>query len=350
MFNRKKIVLLSLFVSLISLGQNEKLQYNIHTISFYNVENLFDAIDDPLTRDDDRTPEGRDRWTEDIYQKKLQNTAQVIGQIGYQTTRNAPVIMGLCEVENRKVLDDLIQEPILKRFNYGIIHFESPDERGIDVALLYQKEYFIPTSFNKHTLFLRDEEGERDFTRDQLVVAGEIDKEELHFIVNHWPSRSGGQERSEPLRIKAAKLNQRIFDSILYVKPNSKVITMGDFNDNPTNKSIKSILKTVSSKEQAISTNSLYNPLEKAHKQGLGTSCYRDQWDVLDQMIFSPSWLPANDHSWFLKKVGIFNKSFLINPKGRYKGYPFRSFAGGKFTNGYSDHYPVYAYIVKLIE
>ena len=341
------ILILFLFFGHALCGQNP---YEIHTISFYNVENLFDAVDDPLTDDDDRTPNGKDRWTEDIYLQKLANTAHVIQQIGNPTTQGAPAIIGLCEVENRKVLEDLIREPALRDFDYGIIHFESPDERGIDVALLYRKAFFVPEHFRKHVLYLYDHNRERDFTRDQLVVTGFLGGERIHVLVNHWPSRSGGQARSAPYRLRAAKLNKRIIDSIQRLEPTAKILSMGDFNDDPIDDAFKDVLQTIGNKKQAIDQQKLFNPMERLFKNGYGSSSYRDRWHMLDQIYMTHAWLNPAQHTWQFWQAHVFQPSFLINSKGRFKGYPFRSFAGGQFTNGYSDHFPVYTYVVRRAE
>lgn len=225
--NMSKLVpyLLTIFLggSLV-FSQNE---FEVATIAFYNVENSFYTIDDPNTLDDDRTPTGKDQWTVDVYTKKLHNLAFVISQVGRKVSSTAPVIVGLCEVENRRVLDDLIRQRSLSQIDYGVIHYDSPDERGIDVALLYKKDVFIPQSFRKHLLVLYNQKGERDFTRDQLVVSGFLGGERLSLIVNHWPSRSSGRARSEPYRLRAAQLNRRIIDSIQQLEPDAKIISMG---------------------------------------------------------------------------------------------------------------------------
>ena len=221
----------------------ENKTYKIRTIAFYNVENLFDTENDSLTFDDDRTPGGKDQWTNDRYEKKIANISKVLSEIGVGISKTSPDIIGLCEVENKSVVEDLIHHENLNDKNYGVIHFDSPDERGIDVALLYKKSVFIPNSFKSHRLLLFNDSGFRDYSRDQLVVSGFLDDEEVHFIVNHWPSRSGGEARSRPNRIAAAKLNKRIIDSIAKLDSDSKIISMGDFNDDPINDSFKKILR-----------------------------------------------------------------------------------------------------------
>jgi endonuclease/exonuclease/phosphatase family metal-dependent hydrolase len=326
----------------------EKKTYKVNTIAFYNVENLFDYEDDPITFDDDRTPDGKDHWTEEIYKAKLVNMAKVIAEIGSDVTGTSPAIIGVCETENRRVLEDLVnQEPLLQK-DYGIIQFDSPDRRGIDVALLYQKKLFTPTNYKAHELLIYDDNDvtKRIYTRDQLLVSGMLDGEKIHVIVNHWPSRSGGEARSRSKRIKAAKLNKQIIDSLYSEDPYAKIITMGDLNDDPTSPSVKEILMTKNNRED-LKMKDLYNPMEDMHKKGLGTLAYRDGWNLFDQTIVSSELMKKDYSSYRFYQAGIYNKSYLANPKGRYKGYPYRSYADGGFTGGYSDHFPVYIYLIK---
>lgn len=337
-----------LFVSTFVFGQGNK-NYEVLTIAFYNVENLFDTLNDPNTRDDARTPEGRDRWTEDIYALKVKNTAKVLAEIGRETTNQPPAVIGLCEVENKQVIVDVLNDPLLKPYNYGIVHIDSPDERGIDVALIYQKKHFLPISFKNHALRLFDKDGTRDYTRDQLLVYGMLEKEPVYVLVHHWPSRSGGQKRSEPNRIDAAALNKKLVDSVLQQNPKAKIINMGDFNDEPTNTSVADVLQTTDKKRKALKNNLLYTPMMAFYKQGIGTYCYRGNWNVLDQIHVSGGLLKDKKNGWQFWKAGIYNKPFLINKEGRYKGYPFRSFAGGRFLGGYSDHFAVYAYLIREV-
>lgn len=338
--------LLCFLCATFSFSQSEK-EYRINTIAFYNVENLFDYEDDPITFDDDRTPAGADHWTQEIYEAKLLGMARVISEIGEDVTGTSPAVIGVSEIENRRVLEDLLNQKGLVEKNYGIVHFDSPDRRGIDVALLYQKKLFIPTGYKAFELFLYDnnDKTKRVYTRDQLLVSGMLDGEKIHFIVNHWPSRSGGEALSRPKRLKAAQLNKHIMDSLFSEEPYAKIITMGDFNDDPINASVKEILKTKSEKED-LKLRELYNPMEDMYKKGMGTLAYRDAWNLFDQIIIS-SELAKNDYSSYrFYKAGIFNKNYLATPSGQYKGYPFRSFANG-FTGGYSDHFPVYIYLIK---
>ncbi len=341
-------VIIFVLSPLMILFSQEKKTYKVNTIAFYNVENLFDTEDDPITYDDDRTPNGKDHWTEEIYKDKLKNMAKVISEIGFDVTKNAPALIGVAEIENRKVLEDLANEPVLLPKDYGIVHFDSPDRRGIDVALLYQKSLFRPVNTSVHELLIYNngEEKKRVYTRDQLLVSGYLDGDLIHVIVNHWPSRSGGEARSRFKREKAAALNKKIIDSLLDIDPYAKVITMGDLNDDPDNDSVKKVLGAKSEKED-VKLKGLYNPMYNMSKKGIGSLAWRDSWNLFDQIIISKGLLDKDFNSYKYYKAGVFNKNYLANPRGRYRGYPYRSFANGAYTGGYSDHFPVYIYLIK---
>lgn len=344
----KTSLLIVLILTITTVFSQEKKAYKVNTVAFYNLENLFDTENDPLTYDDDRTPDGKDHWTEEIYQDKLKNMAKVMAEIGAEVSGSAPTIIGVCETENRKVLEDLVNQETLVEQDYGIIQFDSPDRRGIDVALLYKKKLFTPTHYKAKELLIYDDndKSKRVFTRDQLVVSGMLDGEKIHLIVNHWPSRSGGEKRSRSKRIKAAKLNRQIIDSIFSDDPYAKIITMGDFNDDPTNPSVKDHLNA-KRKANNLDIKELYNPMEDLAKQGYGSLAYRDSWNLFDQIIISTELTKKDFSSYRFYQAGIYNKTYLVNAHGRYKGYPYRSFASGSYTGGYSDHFPVYIYLVK---
>ena len=343
---KTKTIVLIVFL-LTFAGQAQK-QYNIRALAFYNVENLFDTENDSLTFDDDRTPEGKDGWTQIRYKQKVANIAKVLSQIGSVTTQTSPDIIGLCEIENKKVLEDLVSHPNLQKMNYGIVHFDSPDERGIDVALIYKRAVFLPTSFHSRRLLLQNIDGERDYTRDQLVVGGLLDDEQIYCIVNHWPSRSGGVARSKPKRLAAAKLNKRIIDSILEIDQSAKIISMGDLNDDPINDSHRKILKT-NGNQKNLEENDLFNPMEKLFSKGIGSLAYRDKWNLFDQIYFTANLLEKEGGSYRFWKANVFTATYLFSKKGKYKGYPFRTYAGGNYTGGYSDHFPVYMHLIKPI-
>lgn len=347
--NAKYLLIFAFVLSpLFTILSQEKKTYKVNTIAFYNVENLFDTLDDPITYDDDRTPNGKDHWTEEIYKDKLKNMAKVISEIGADVTKNAPAILGVAEIENRKVLEDLANEPVLLPKDYGIVQFDSPDRRGIDVALLYQKSLFRPVNTSVHELLIysNNDAKKRVYTRDQLLVSGYLDGDLIHVIVNHWPSRSGGEARSRYKREEAAALNKKIIDSLFDIDPYAKIITMGDLNDDPDNDSVKKVLGAKSEKKD-VKLKGLYNPMYNMSKKGIGSLAWRDSWNLFDQIIVSKGLLDKDYSSYRYYKAGVFNKNYLANPRGRYKGYPYRSFANGAYTGGYSDHFPVYVYLIK---
>jgi hypothetical protein len=337
------------FIVIFSVQAQKDRKFKAHTIAFYNVENLFDTIND-TTKLDERSPIMEMKFNrEEVYEKKVKNMARVISEIGADISKNTPAIIGLAEVENRQVVDDLANDSALLHKDYGVVHFDSPDARGIDVALMYQKSLFRPLSTSNHELKIYDDiTRKRIYTRDQLLVSGELEGDLIHIIVNHWPSRRGGEARSRPKRVAAAKLNKRIIDSLQAIDPYAKIFTMGDLNDDPTNTSVKDVLKAKKDKED-VKLKGIYNPMESFFKQGLGSNAYRDAWSLFDQIMITKPLLEKDFSSFRFFKAGIFNKQYLTNKKGRYRGYPLRSFADGGFTNGFSDHFPVYVIVIKEV-
>jgi len=344
------MLILILSSSIMSINAQKKMakKYTIRTIAFYNLENLFDTIND-VTKNDEASPmmeikENRSK----IYWDKIDHMASTIAQIGQEKTRTSPAIIGVSEIENRAVLEDLIKSKHLKKEGYGIVHYESPDKRGIDVALLYQQRYFKPIfhqSFNPNIY----RNNRKIYTRDQLLVSGYLDDEMVHLIVNHWPSRGGGEAKSRPLREKAAYQNTKIIAQIREKDPRAKIFIMGDFNDDPINSSFKKVLKTKGKKKE-VQDGDIYNPYEELFKRGFNTLGYRDNINLFDQILISSTVVDTGEKEYStykLFKAMIFNKRFLTTRKGKYKGYPFRSFSFANYTGGYSDHYPVYMYLIK---
>jgi len=310
------------------------------TIAFYNVENLFDIVDDSLVFDEARTPKGYYRWTESRYVKKIGNLAAVISNIGAAERGTAPDLVGLCEIENAGVLQDLIEHPVLKISNYGVVHEDSPDERGMDVAFIYKQDSFDPFAYASHTLELQDDELHRDRTRDQLAVTGWLNDTFIGCIVNHWPSRRGGQTRSAPFRLRAAQLNRKIVDSLRIEHPEILIFNMGDFNDNPSDTSMEYILRP-----HYLENADLYNPMNVLYRKGYGTLAYRDRWSLFDQILIDTKLIADLASALTLFRVGIYNPAELVTPKGRYKGYPFSTYSGGRYQGGVSDHFPVYVIV-----
>ncbi|MCG8477304.1 MAG: endonuclease/exonuclease/phosphatase family protein [Cytophagales bacterium] len=325
----------------------QKQQVKAGIVAFYNFENLFDTLDTENVRDTEFSPLGKKKWNTAKYRKKLSNLEQVISSIGKDDLGEAfggPAVLGVAEIENRSVLEDVVAMPKLSKKNYKIVHYDSPDKRGIDVALLYDPSVFTVT--NSRAVPFRMEGKDDFYTRDQLVVSGVFDGDPLHIIVNHWPSRRGGEKRSRPLRNAAADLTRSLADSILAADAGAKIIIMGDLNDDPVNTSVVEHLKA-KGKVKNMKAGDFYNPFMKYYRNGIGTLAWNGSWNLFDQHILSPGLLNREQGGYFFYKAKIFRKGYLLNKEGRYKGAPFRTFGGSNFLGGYSDHLPTYLILVK---
>ena len=321
--------------------------YEVACVGFYNVENLYDTINEPEVNDDDFTPKGSYRWNSKRYAEKLDRLAEVISLMGSEYTPDGPAIIGLAEVENKAVVYDLTQHTRIKNRAYSIVHYDSPDKRGIDVAFMYQPKYFKVESSSTHKLVIPN----RDdfFTRDMLLVSGQFMGERMHFIVAHWPSRRGGEKRSSPLRQAAGQLAKSIIDSISSSEgSNAKVIFMGDLNDDPVNKSVKLHMKSTGQINEIV-PECMFNPFEELYKKGIGTLAWQDAWNLFDQIILTPAFA-LNKSAFHFYRAVVFNKPFLVQKDGRFKGYPWRSYAGGSYQGGYSDHFPTYVLLKRKVE
>lgn len=325
----------------------QKKNYQVGVVAFYNFENLFDTEDDPYKNDEEFTPDGAYHYTTEIYQQKLHNLATVLQQLGTDKTPDGPAIIGTAEIENGKVLTDLANQPEIKERNYQYVWFDGPDPRGIDVAMLYNPKYFKVLSARPIRVSLSNTGG-KELTRDILYVNGIFVSDTIHVLVNHWPSRRGGESATAGKRAIVASMNKQIADSLVKINPNSKILIMGDLNDDPVDNSVTKFLGAKKEKATTKLTE-LYNPWADFYKQGVGTLGYNDSWNLFDQIIISGSLLNPKETSWKYYKAEIFNKDFLIENFGRYKGYPHRSFSGTTWINGYSDHLPVMVYLVKEI-
>lgn len=395
----KKSLSLPLIISLIFVSSlySQKKEYQAATIGFYNLENLFDVYpsaglvdgnldpqdqfyhtsikieDIPSVANDtvdckcrlteknlkgkkvirelilqnEFSPDGPKAWTKERYNQKLKNLSKVISEIGSDVTKTAPVVVGVVEVENREVMEDLINQEVLKPYNYGVVHYNSWDKRGIDVGLIYQKNRFIVQHTQKYELEVYNTNGYRDYTRDILRVDGLLDGEKIHFIVNHWPSRRGGEAASSPKREAAGALLKEIFDEIRKNDPEAKIIAMGDFNDDPVNNSMKTALGAKGNKNK-IKKGDIFNPMYDMFEKGFGTLAYRDGWNLFDQIVTSHSLVGNEYKSYQMYKTEIFSPLYLINKEGKYKGYPNRMYGGDTYrSDGYSDHFPVYTILLR---
>ncbi len=306
-----------------------------YRVAFYNVENLFDTEDDPVKLDEDFTPGGKQNWTEERYQTKLDRLSQVFERM------NWPTWIGLAEIENARTLADLAAKMDDKGPVYQFAHFESPDLRGIDVALLYQPGLFtiLASSFIRMDF---PNDPEPNYTsRDILQVTGLTQTgDTLHFFVNHWPSRRDGEAVSESRRVRAATFLKDAVGKILGENPRAKIVIMGDFNDEPGNKSITETLYAQTLTDKPVQ-GTLYNCFAKAKKDGLGTYCYRGDWNMLDQIITSCE-LVCNTGSLIAANPTIFKEDFMLYDDPKSGKLPNRTFGGTRYFGGYSDHLPVY--------
>ncbi len=390
------LVLVFLFISNFTIAQEN--QFQAATVGFYNVENLFDIYpsaglidgnkdyqdefyhinikreDIPkydtidckcrLTEEnlkgkkvirqliliDEFTPDGPKAWDETKYNQKLKNLSKVISEMGADVTGTAPVVVGLAEVESREVIEDLIAMPLLQPFNYGIVHYNSLDKRGIDVGLIYQKDRVVVTKTHKYELEVYNTNNRRDYTRDILRVDALLDGEPMHFLVNHWPSRSGGEAASSHKREAAAELMLSIFNEIREENKDAKIIAVGDFNDDPNSPSIKEVLKSVD-KKRKVRDGDIFNATGSMFEKGFGTLAYRDGWNLFDQILTSSSLVGDDYDSYQLYRTEIFSPLYLVSREGSYKGYPNRMYGGDTYNaNGYSDHFPVYSILLRKVK
>ncbi|MBP6334103.1 MAG: endonuclease/exonuclease/phosphatase family protein [Bacteroidia bacterium] len=338
---RKSLLLICLCLFLQSSGFAQKSTYKVAIVSFYNLENLFDTINDPNINDEEFLPEGKKNYNGEVYLDKLSHLSDVISQIGIDRSPDGPAILGVSEIENKEVLIDLAATPKLKNRNYKIVHHHSPDKRGIDVALFYNPKYFKPTYDESLFVELFDSDSTPRLTRDVLYVAGMMDGELIHLFVNHWPSRSGGEEVSAPGRAKAASVCKAKIDSITAVNPDAKIIVMGDLNDDPVSPSVAVVLGSKGDKDK-VKRGGLYNPWVTPYKDGIGTLAYNDSWNLFDQIIISSGFLDKTKDGYFYAESHIFSKPWMKQTSGQYKGYPKRTYNFDNYIAGYSDHFPTF--------
>jgi hypothetical protein len=342
-----RTLLLLLFSGLyLSTSFAQKTEYKVGLIGFYNLENLFDTINDPNINDEEFLPNGVKNYTGAVYLDKLNRLASVISKIGTDLSPDGLSIIGDAEIENENVLRDLVNEPQLKSRNYHFVHYDSPDERGIDVALLYNPKYFTPVYSQPLPVHLMNTDSTERKTRDVLFVYGKYDGEDLFIFVNHWPSRRGGEEASAPHRANAAKVCKQKIDSITALNPEAKIIVMGDLNDDPVDPSVAVVLGAKGDRTQ-VSKGGLFNPWLDYYKKGIGTLAYNDSWNLFDQIIVSAGLLDRSQGGYFFHKAEIFSRPWMLQTSGRYKGYPKRTYDFNNYMAGYSDHFPTYIVLLK---
>ncbi|WP_285269527.1 endonuclease [Kaistella rhinocerotis] len=300
---------------------------------------------------DDFTVNGPKNWDTKKYNQKLGNIARVISELGRQYTNDNPAVVGLLEVENRQVVQDIIKQPLLAKSNYGIVHYNSYDARGIDIALIYQKGRLKVTETYSKDVKIFNDEGRRSYTRGVLVVKGFLDGERVGIFLNHWPSRSGGEAATIARRAAAAKVLKEEMDKARAEYPEIKLFAMGDFNDDPVSPSLKKHLGAVGEPSQLSEKTPYYNLMYKLYKAGVASLAYRDAPNLFDQIIISKN-LYSTDKltkTYSLYKAEIYAPSYLVNPSGQWKGYPLRSWDGDRFTNGFSDHFPAVSVVQREV-
>lgn len=307
------------------------------TIAFYNLENLFDVFDDRHTHDNAFLPTSFKKWTPKRYDNKINKLGIAISNIGKKETGKHPAIIGLAEVENAKVIEDLIASKDLKDCNYSFVHYDSLDERGIDVALIYDTTAFKVSASEPFTIHLTRDNGEPDYTRDILLVSGFLDGEMIHIIVNHWSSRREGVKETEPKRIASSQKVGEIMDNLRQENEDAKIIVIGDFNDDPSSTSVKRLVEHYN----------LFNPMETLRSFNRGSTNHRRQWNLFDQILFSTNFFENSKDEFEYSSANIFDEDFLKLFNGKFKGTPFRTYVGKKYKGGYSDHFPVYAIFKK---
>ncbi|MEA4935502.1 MAG: endonuclease [Paludibacter sp.] len=335
----KKVLLLALLCAIIQCMAGETKEKSLFRVMSYNVENYFDCVDDSLTKDEEYLPGNMRGWNNNRYVQKQANIARVIVAVGGWT---APALVALCEVESRKAMIDLTRYSTLSNLRYAFVHYESPDVRGVDVALLYQPDDFHLIESKPVRISFQNER--KSSTRDILYACGRVPSgDTLYVFVCHFPSRLGGEMESANKREKTAVVLRQQVDSIFCKKSNANIIIMGDFNDYPDNESMERILQAGCPEAPFLSEN-LYNLMFPLHKQGKGTHKHEGDWGLLDQIIVSGNLLnKSSDFFTGANAAEIFDAGFLSEEDKKFLGkQPFRTYAGMKYNGGFSDHYPVY--------
>ena len=357
---RRILTVLAMVLVMGTAAQAQNKEQN-HVIGFYNLENLFDTYNDPVKNDEEFLPEGKNKWTEAKYQKKLQNMAKVIRSMK-EENGVWHALLGVSEIENRLVLEDLVWEEQIREANYQIIHYDGPDRRGVDVALLYKPEVFqfiesesIPFTFEGSSIdFIMTKEQQDYFkTRDILMVHGTIDGEHFAIYVAHLPSRAGGKKGGNQLRDRGGEIMYEHAMMMQQKYPGIKIICMGDMNDNPTDPSMAQYLHGREFKEEVTDAD-FFSPFTSMLKAGFGSLAYQGVWSIYDLLLVNNALTHPQEGTFGLRQLHkkgyygrVYNPKVLTNQQGQYKGTPFRTFSNGAFIGGYSDHYPTYIVITK---
>ncbi|MFT4203935.1 MAG: endonuclease/exonuclease/phosphatase [Chitinophagaceae bacterium] len=354
MVQYKKINTSFLFCALLlcSVAVAQKKNYQVANIGFYNLENFFDTLHDADKNDYEFLPTGKKGYTPEVYARKLHNMASVLRDMGKSYSPDGIAVLGVAEIENENVLRDLVADPQVAERHLQYVHYESPDARGIDVALLYNPTYFSVEWSAPLTVTLpAGSHGGAAATRDVLYVKGKLQSETFHFFVNHWPSRLGGQAASEGDRKIAASVVRQAIDSIFKEEPNANIVVMGDLNDNPDNNSVVQTLRS-NGEPESSDPMVLYSPFLSLFKKGIGTLAYQDAWALFDQIMVSRNLLKHGNNAgaFFFYRPSIFKRDDMIQLSGRYKGYPKRTYDFDRFADGFSDHFPTFITLLKEVQ
>lgn len=342
MGNRFLLFILCLLQSVFTTVSAQELKNDFYAVGFYNLENLFDTIHDAGKNDYEFLPDGTNRWGTLKYTNKIKNMARVLAEMGTDVSSVGMAVVGVAEVENSRVLKDLVEHENLASRKWSFIHFEGADSRGIDCALLYNPKLFEPIGSALVPYDLNNDNGEYK-TRGFLVVSGLMGGENVHIIVNHWPSRSSKSHTRE----HAGAVVRQLKDSLMSVTPGSKVIIMGDMNDNPGDKSVKIALGAVCEKENVKNATDLYNPYLELYEKGEGTLKYNGKWNLYDQIVLSGNMLGNYCSTLKFYNAEVFSRDYLFHHEGRFKGNVKRTHAAGIWLDGYSDHLPIIVYLFK---
>lgn len=345
---KKTILFFTIIIVSISTACAQKVNYKPSLIGFYNLENYYDTVNNPLIDDEEFLPNSERHYNTRIFLDKVERLSSVISQLGTDINPDGLALLGVAEIENDTVLNILVNHKGLKSRNLKVIHYDSPDRRGIDVGLLYNPKYYTPLYSKAHFVQLPGGSKDSYFTRDILYAKGILDGDTVHVMVGHWPSRSGGEERSIPARAAAARVVKGIVDSLMAINLNSKIVIMGDLNDDPISPSLTKVLNAKGS-TTGLKDGGLYNPWYDFYKRGIGTIAYQDSWGLFDQVVISKAWLNKEQAGYHFYKAYIFNREFLVQQTGKYKGYPKRTWDGTTYNYGYSDHFPVYVTMLKKV-
>ena len=335
--------LLFIFIAIVSTHCSYGQDRPYTAIAFYNLENFFDTINNPNKLDDDFTPNGPYANSSAVFNKKVENLSTVIALLGMDKSSDGIAFLGCAEVENETVLKALVNSPKLRDRHYKFVIFDGPDERGINCGFIYNPKLFKVLEAKSLTVNLGI--GERP-TRDVLYVTGKLNGEIVHVFVNHWPSRSGGESASRPKRNLAAAVSKKVIDSLMKVDPMTKVVVMGDLNDDPTNESVAKILAAKGNVKD-VKSGELFNPWVSFYKKGLGTMAYQDSWSLFDQVMISYGFVANAGSGAHYKEAEVFNRNFMVEKDGQYKGYPKRSYTNSTWNDGYSDHFPAVVFLTK---